>query len=53
MARAATSACVASSESLAAAIPAARTQEIEGSGHAAPFDATASFLQVIADAITA
>jgi pimeloyl-ACP methyl ester carboxylesterase len=39
--------------SLAAAIPAARTQEIKGSGHAAPFDATASFVQLIADAITA
>jgi 3-oxoadipate enol-lactonase len=39
--------------SLAAAIPAARTQRIEGAGHAAPFDATDNFVQVIADAITA
>jgi pimeloyl-ACP methyl ester carboxylesterase len=37
--------------SLAAAIPGARTQEIEGGGHAAPFDATATFVRVIADAI--
>ena len=37
--------------SLAAAIPGARTHRIEGSGHAAPFDATANFVQVIADAI--
>ena len=38
--------------SLAAAIPSARTHRIEGSGHAAPFDAPANFVQVIADAIT-
>ena len=38
--------------SLAAAIPTGRTQEIEGSGHAAPFDAAANFVQVIADTIT-
>jgi pimeloyl-ACP methyl ester carboxylesterase len=37
--------------SLAAAIPTARTQQIEGGGHAAPFDATAGFVQLIADAI--
>jgi 3-oxoadipate enol-lactonase len=35
--------------SLAAAIPAARTHRIEGAGHAAPFDATTQFVQVIAD----
>ena len=37
--------------SLAAAIPTARTERIEGAGHAAPFDATANFVQVIADAV--
>jgi pimeloyl-ACP methyl ester carboxylesterase len=36
---------------LAAAIPTARTQRIEGAGHAALFDATANFVQVIADAV--
>jgi 3-oxoadipate enol-lactonase len=36
---------------LAAAIPTARTQRIEGAGHAAPFDATDNFVQVIADAV--
>jgi pimeloyl-ACP methyl ester carboxylesterase len=36
--------------SLAAAIPAARTHRIDGAGHAAPFDATGSFVQLIADA---
>jgi pimeloyl-ACP methyl ester carboxylesterase len=35
--------------SLASAIPAARTQRIEGSGHAAPFDAATNFVQLIAD----
>jgi 3-oxoadipate enol-lactonase len=35
--------------SLASAIPTARTQRIEGAGHAAPFDATAAFVQLIAD----
>ena len=39
--------------SLAAAIPTARTHRIEGAGHAAPFDATTNFVQLIADAITA
>jgi 3-oxoadipate enol-lactonase len=39
--------------SLAAAIPTAGAHRIEGAGHAAPFDATANFVQVIADAITA
>jgi pimeloyl-ACP methyl ester carboxylesterase len=38
-------------KSLAAAIPTARTQRIEGAGHAAPFDATANFVRVIAEAI--
>jgi len=36
---------------LAAAIPGATTCRIEGAGHAAPFDATANFVQVIADAV--
>jgi len=35
---------------LAAAIPTARTQEIEGTGHAAPFDATKEFVRLIAEA---
>jgi pimeloyl-ACP methyl ester carboxylesterase len=38
--------------SLASAIPTARTHRIEGAGHAAPFDATTNFVQVIADTIT-
>ena len=38
--------------SLAAAIPGARTYRIEGAGHAAPFDATDNFAQLIADTIT-
>ena len=37
--------------SLAAAIPTARTHEIER-GHAAPFDATSNFVQLIACTIT-
>jgi hypothetical protein len=37
--------------SLAAAIPTARTHRIEGAAHAAPFDATANFVQLIADTI--
>jgi pimeloyl-ACP methyl ester carboxylesterase len=37
--------------SLAAAIPTATTREIEGAGHAAPFDATTNFVQLIADSI--
>ena len=36
---------------LAAAIPTATTREIPGAGHAAPFDATANFVQVVADTI--
>ena len=38
---------------LAAAIPTATTREIEGAGHAAPFDATSNFVQLIADSLTA
>ena len=37
--------------SLLAAIPTARLHRIEGAGHAAPFDATSAFVQVIADAM--
>ena len=36
---------------LASAIPTARLHHIEGSGHAAPFDAPAALVQVITDAI--
>jgi len=39
--------------SLASAIPAATTRELDGAGHAAPFDATTNFVQLIADTITA
>jgi pimeloyl-ACP methyl ester carboxylesterase len=38
---------------LAAAIPTARTQQIEGAGHAVAFDAPATFVQLIADTVTA
>jgi 3-oxoadipate enol-lactonase len=38
--------------SLAAAIPTAKIHRIEGAGHAAPFDATENFVQVIAEAIS-
>jgi hypothetical protein len=38
--------------SLAAAIPTGRTHRIEAAGHAAPFDATTNFVQLIADTIT-
>jgi 3-oxoadipate enol-lactonase len=38
--------------SLAAAIPTATTHQIEGAGHAAPFDATSNFVQLIARTIT-
>jgi pimeloyl-ACP methyl ester carboxylesterase len=34
---------------LASAIPTARTHQIRGAGHAAPFDATAGFVQLVAD----
>jgi len=37
---------------LAAAIPTARTQEIPGAGHAAPFDATSDFVHLITDVMT-
>ena len=37
--------------SLAAAIPTARVRQIAGAGHAAPFDATAEFVQLIAGAV--
>jgi pimeloyl-ACP methyl ester carboxylesterase len=37
--------------SLAAAIPTATASQIPGAGHAAPFDATTNFVQVIADTI--
>ena len=37
--------------SLASAIPAARTHQIEGAAHAAAFDATSTFVQLIADTI--
>src|SRR5262245_63685750 len=36
---------------LAMAIPGARTREIEGAGHAAPFDAPGNFAAVIAEAV--
>ena len=38
--------------SLAAAIPTGTLHRIEGAGHAAPFDATGHFVQLIADAMT-
>jgi 3-oxoadipate enol-lactonase len=38
--------------SLGAAIPTARTHQIDGAGHAAAFDATSTFVQLIADTIT-
>jgi 3-oxoadipate enol-lactonase len=37
--------------SLAAAIPTATTRQIDGAGHAAPFDATTNFVQLIADTV--
>jgi pimeloyl-ACP methyl ester carboxylesterase len=37
---------------LAAAIPTARTTEIPGAGHAAPFDATSDFVQLVAEVMT-
>jgi 3-oxoadipate enol-lactonase len=40
-------------EALAAAIPTAETCRIEGAGHAAPFDATANFVRLIADTLNA
>jgi 3-oxoadipate enol-lactonase len=38
---------------LAASIPTARTQLVEGAGHAAPFDATTNFVQLVADSMVA
>jgi pimeloyl-ACP methyl ester carboxylesterase len=38
--------------SLASAIPTATTRQIDGAGHAAAFDATTNFVQLIADTIT-
>jgi pimeloyl-ACP methyl ester carboxylesterase len=38
--------------SLAAAIPTASTRQVDGGGHAAPFDATASFVQVVAQVVS-
>jgi pimeloyl-ACP methyl ester carboxylesterase len=38
--------------SLADAIPTATTRQVDGGGHGAPFDATANFVQVIAEAIS-
>jgi pimeloyl-ACP methyl ester carboxylesterase len=35
--------------SLASAIPTATTRQIDGGGHAAPFDAATNFVQLIAD----
>ena len=37
--------------SLSRAIPGARLHRIEGAGHSAPFDATAHFVELIADAV--
>lgn len=37
---------------LAAAIPTATVREVPGAGHAAPFDATAEFVDVIAETVT-
>ncbi len=37
--------------SLAAAVPTATARQIDGAGHAAPFDATTNFVQLIADTI--
>jgi pimeloyl-ACP methyl ester carboxylesterase len=39
-------------QSLASAIPTARTHQIEGAGHAAAFDATTNFVRLIAETIT-
>lgn len=39
-------------ESLAAAIPTARTHRVEGAGHAAAFDAPSGFVALIAETIT-
>lgn len=39
-------------QSLACAIPTATTRQSEGPGHAALFDATTTFVQLVADSIT-
>ena len=39
--------------SLASAIPTATTRQIDGAGHAAPFDAPTNFVQLIADTVIA
>ena len=39
--------------SLSWAVPGASLHRIEGTGHAAPFDATAGFVELIADAVAA
>jgi pimeloyl-ACP methyl ester carboxylesterase len=39
-------------QSLASAIPSARTRQIEGAGHAATFDATSRFVELVADTLT-
>jgi hypothetical protein len=36
---------------LAAAIPTSTIEEIQGAGHAAPFDAVENFLQIISDVV--
>jgi pimeloyl-ACP methyl ester carboxylesterase len=38
--------------SLAAAIPTAKTHRVEDGGHAAAFDATSNFVELIADTMT-
>jgi len=38
--------------SLASAIPTAKLRKVEGAGHAAPFDATTEFVQLIAESVT-
>jgi pimeloyl-ACP methyl ester carboxylesterase len=38
-------------QALAAAIPGARTREIAGAGHAAPFDAPSNFVELVAESI--
>ena len=37
---------------LADAVPTATTCQLEGAGHAAPFDAPAGFAQLVADALS-
>jgi pimeloyl-ACP methyl ester carboxylesterase len=38
--------------SLASAIPTAKLRKVEGAGHAAPFDATTEFVQLIAESVS-